>query len=973
MSLRLRYWNTETCPYDTASSSQPGKPAALEVGCDYACIAWDKPVKSDLEYYEVKLKITGDECWFKMPIFTRDNTPYKRVADLMPEIQYEFKVRGHYQEDEGQFSEKSDPVLTKQSSMFKDGSSDTTTSNIPSRKPGKLCSLAVGRDFTDLRWDAPEDRNVSYYELKSKRTRSQAWDKMPVFTEDAKTFLRVTNLLPTTCYVFKVRAHFQDDEGPFSDVSDIIATSGDVENTDERENVLSVVKFQGKCSPTDEDNFSIPSEGLTWYRSPRQTDGGYCADYLRMGQGHRMVTEPRSLSSTNVLPIRKEDYLFHGPFLETFPSSEGSTTKSLTAHYSNQTRNDSQVKHSNRPGKPTRSDSGSDFIRLIWVAPDDKNVLYYEVKNKLIQDELWSKNSATTTDDSSQIFVRGLLQDTEYTFKVRAHYKNGEGDFSGQSDAISTLQSPALSVRNVCVKLQGGEPAFYKLPLKENMDARSTEYKTRKCEFGSSDRLQEKTIMMIGATGSGKSTLIDGMVNHLLGVKWADDFRFKIIDLMTEEEAKRGLETESQTDWITSYRVHPMNRTVKFICNIIDTPGFGDTRGIERDHQLVDQIRAFFDTKGVKGIETIDAVCFVTQAPLARLTQTQRYIYDSILSIFGKDMKENLVAMVTFADGKEPPVLNALMQAAIPTKKHFIFNNSALFESNTDSKCNRFGKMFWEMGFTSYDGFFNFLPSLRTQSLQLTAEVLNKREQLNATVQGLLPQIDQGLIGLATMKSERELVDKYEREIKDNQNFTYEISEFRQKKVNLRPGEYVTNCTFCHSTCHYPCGIPDDNDKAFCAAMCNGKCRVCPQKCGWQLHRNNDFRIEVTEVKVTKSYEEMKKKLEIAKEGKVTKQHILRSLGDAFLKLKDTVCQMMDKVRDCGNYLRNNAIKINPLTELEYLDVLIESERQQRKPGFYERVKMLRGLKRSAEFKAKSIHLTPQQILKDMGLQDMHM
>ena len=46
--------------------------------------------------------------------------------------------------------------------------------------------------------------------------------------------------------------------------------------------------------------------------------------------------------------------------------------------------------------------------------------------------------------------------------------------------------------------------------------------------------------MMIGATGSGKSTLIDGMVNHLLDVKWEDGFRFKIIDLTGDEEEKSG-------------------------------------------------------------------------------------------------------------------------------------------------------------------------------------------------------------------------------------------------------------------------------------------------------------------------------------------------------------------------------------------------------------------------------------------------
>lgn len=42
--------------------------------------------------------------------------------------------------------------------------------------------------------------------------------------------------------------------------------------------------------------------------------------------------------------------------------------------------------------------------------------------------------------------------------------------------------------------------------------------------------------MLVGATGSGKSTLVDGIVNYVTGVSFDDPFRFTLMHLEEEEQ-----------------------------------------------------------------------------------------------------------------------------------------------------------------------------------------------------------------------------------------------------------------------------------------------------------------------------------------------------------------------------------------------------------------------------------------------------
>ena len=159
---------------------------------------------------------------------------------------------------------------------------------------------------------------------------------------------------------------------------------------------------------------------------------------------------------------------------------------------------------------------------------------------------------------------------------------------------------------------------------------------------------------------------------------------------------------------------------VPYTLTIVDTPGFGDWWGWEEDEKMTEQILTFFITSGAAGIDHIDAICFLAQAGVSRLSPTQRCAFNEILSLFGKHTKKNVFVLFTFADGQKPQALSSLLEAGVLHKegKYFKFNNCALFVKNClHSDEENFDRMFWSMGIKSFEEFFKSLNEMESKSI----------------------------------------------------------------------------------------------------------------------------------------------------------------------------------------------------------------------------------------------------------------
>ena len=381
------------------------------------------------------------------------------------------------------------------------------------------------------------------------------------------------------------------------------------------------------------------------------------------------------------------------------------------------------TKPTSPPGKPTFEAATTDTITIAFTKPKSigqgVNIEKYKIE--------WIFNSQQmeqflhyTEDESLTCTIKGLQAGVPYNFSVTAICgSEGDSNASDLSNPLQTMLPPTkLDTSRILARCslvqppEDGKPAVYILPLSvEYEDSRS---QLRKFVINLGEKgmqlqgkfktVPEKVIMVVGSVGSGKTAMVNAMINHVVGVQWKDDFRLKMIHELSSNQGAEtiGNQAHSRTQFVSCYTLPYMEGfKIPYNLTIVDTPGFGDTRGIKHDKVITEQIRRFFNAKWSEGIDHVDAICFMDQRTgNPSVTATQQYVLGRILAMFGKNMK-NVFVLSIFADGQEPRALSAMLEAGIleDKGKFFKFNNSALFFANSgENDEDNFDRMFWRMG-----------------------------------------------------------------------------------------------------------------------------------------------------------------------------------------------------------------------------------------------------------------------------------
>ncbi|XP_017295624.1 uncharacterized protein LOC108250313 [Kryptolebias marmoratus] len=494
-------------------------------------------------------------------------------------------------------------------------------------------------------------------------------------------------------------------------------------------------------------------------------------------------------------------------------------------------------------------------------------------------------------------------------------------------------------------EISPGPPAVYQLRTKEKMFGTLS-----RVTVGEKDETKiNKTILLVGETGTGKSTLINALFNHTMGVKFEDEVWFQVV--MEKERSQ----TESQTSDVIVYHIFGFEgQTLPYSLTIIDTPGFGSTRGSQED-VLVSQ-RLFDLFRSEEGVHEIHAVGLVMKASMNRVNERLKYIFDSVMSLFGKDLEKNIVALITHSNGNPPiNVLQALEAAGIQCAKdeknqpvYFLFDNQQKTQRGS-TEINKIGSKYsWDFSNEHMGCLTDFLENSNSQPLITTVEVLKKRIRLKACTQNLQERIKLIELKQTEIKQIQEALSKHEEEMKKSEKLTVEVDEVYKDTEDIKGGmwglvffEAAVTCPICEENCHYP-GCTMAWKPSHCEVMKRGRCTVCTKKCPASDHVKENWKYVTKTRKVQKTMEDVKQKYEKSRAEHENKSSLLENLELEAKQLTTEKSQLLDEAYQHVIRLEQIALKVNSLSTSAHLNFLIEKMKEN---GDTEKVQILEVLK----------------------------
>ena len=472
-------------------------------------------------------------------------------------------------------------------------------------------------------------------------------------------------------------------------------------------------------------------------------------------------------------------------------------------------------------------------------------------------------------------------------------------------------------------------------------------------EFEISDEKNAIIMLFIGKTGDGKTTAINALFNIIKGIKLEDNYRFILIKEKTKEKGQ----AESQTDGLHLYYIKDKNNNPIIL---IDSQGFGDTRGKKYDESIKQAFEYTFD----KLISHINIICFVARSDNPRLDKLTKYIFSFATSLFSDELSKNFVILSSFADKytikKGPLYINSIVNDdffkeildKMDKKWWYAVDSLYLFDSDIKNKLCIYT-------FNQYEFLYNEkIVNLDKKDIRKSLEIIKIRIQIKIKIENIIYHYK----NIKNKKKEINKIEENVNEFQKNINYIddrinmkireinyiyipdkdYQISSIEKERdriindldnqyryYNVRRYRYVggdhTSCNSCKNNCH-----------SFCYCYFSFRCTIFTfsgycEKCGHRkeshnIHSKYKYVNETEKDKIDNSdkiqkerdrfwerYSEITKEYNIKKNIKETKEREKNDLiyeKNKFINKKYSLNMNIDILNNSINNIYNDILSL---------------------------------------------------------------
>lgn len=102
----------------------------------------------------------------------------------------------------------------------------------------------------------------------------------------------------------------------------------------------------------------------------------------------------------------------------------------------------------------------------------------------------------------------------------------------------------------------------------------------------------------------------------------------------------------------------------------------------------------------------------------------------------------------------------------------------------------------------------------------------------------------------------------------------------------------------------------------------------------------------------------MQKKYQEASGKLPTQDQVIKRMTHELNQLYDVVEKMMEIVKECSEQLKSIALRPNPLSLTEHIDMMIKAEEMEKRRDFQKRIQVLKEFKQRAKISASATSFT---------------